>query len=230
MQRSANAEAISHLTTALELLKTLPDTPERVQQELALQLTLGVPFQILKGHAAPEVGKTYNRVLELCGQVGETAHLFPALFGLWRFYLLRPDVQKAHELAEQMMRLAQSSQDPSLLLEAHQALGTSLFWLGELRQGQRHLEQGIALYDIQKHRSHAFLYGIDPGVFCLCFASLESLVSGLSGSGAEEHAGRIALGPRVSSSSYFGFCPKHYCICSISFVKKRQPCENRQKH
>src|SRR5262249_37631564 len=114
VQRSADAEAISHLTTALELLTTLPETPARVQQELALQLTLGVPFQILKGEAAPEVGHTYNRVLELCGQVGETAHLFPALFGLWRFYLLRPDLQKARELAEQMMRLAQNSQDPSL--------------------------------------------------------------------------------------------------------------------
>jgi class 3 adenylate cyclase/predicted ATPase len=170
-QRSAYTEAISHLTAALELLKTLPDTHERVQQELALQLTLGVPVQILKGHAAPEVGKTYNRVLELCGQVGETAHLFPALFGLWRFYLLRSDVQKTRELAEQMMRLARSSQDPSLLLEAHQALGASLFWLGELRQGRKHLEQGIALYDIQKHRSHAVLYGIDPGVYCLCFAA-----------------------------------------------------------
>lgn len=31
VQRSANAEAISHLTAALELLKTLPDTPERAQ-------------------------------------------------------------------------------------------------------------------------------------------------------------------------------------------------------
>ena len=37
VQRSANAEAISHLTTALELLKTLPDTDERAQQELVLQ-------------------------------------------------------------------------------------------------------------------------------------------------------------------------------------------------
>src|SRR5262249_2085440 len=35
----------------------------------------------------------------------------------------------------------------------------------------RHLEQGIALYDIQKHRSHAFLYGIDPRVYCLCLAA-----------------------------------------------------------
>jgi predicted ATPase len=171
VQRSANVEAISHLTIALDLLTTLPDTHERVQQELALQLSLGIPFQILKGHAAPEVGKTYNRILELCGQVEETSHLFPALFGLWRFYFLRPDTQKAQELAEQMMRLAQSSQDPALLLAAHQAWGASLLWLGELRQSRRHLEQGIALYDIQKHRSHAFHYGIDPGVFCLCLAA-----------------------------------------------------------
>src|SRR5262249_17875308 len=46
VQRSADAEAIRHLTTALELLNTLPETPTRGQQELALQLTLGVPFQI----------------------------------------------------------------------------------------------------------------------------------------------------------------------------------------
>src|SRR5262249_6909821 len=144
------------LTTALELLKTLPDTPERVQQELALQLIVGIPLQILKGEAAPEVGKTYNRILELCGQVGETAQFFPALFGLWRFYFMRPDPPKARELAEQMMQLARNSQDSSLLLEAHRALGVNLLQLGKLRQGQRHLEQGIALYDIHKHRSHAF--------------------------------------------------------------------------
>ena len=46
-----------------------------------------------------------------------------------------------------------------------------MLWLGELRQSRRHLEQGIALYDIQKHRSPAFQYGIDPGVFCLCLAA-----------------------------------------------------------
>src|SRR5262249_36182478 len=47
VQHSANAEAITHLTTALEFLKTLPDTPERTQQELALQLTLGVPLEVV---------------------------------------------------------------------------------------------------------------------------------------------------------------------------------------
>ena len=41
IERSANVEAISHLTKGLELLKTLPDTPERTQQELTLQIALG---------------------------------------------------------------------------------------------------------------------------------------------------------------------------------------------
>ena len=49
VQRSANAEAITHLTTALELLKTLPDTRERAQQELTLHLTLGVPLLATRG-------------------------------------------------------------------------------------------------------------------------------------------------------------------------------------
>src|SRR5206468_8427654 len=48
VQRSANAEAINHLTTALELLKTLPDTRERAHQELMLYVTLGVPLQFIK--------------------------------------------------------------------------------------------------------------------------------------------------------------------------------------
>src|SRR5262249_41781443 len=41
VQRSAYAEAVSHLTTALELLKTLPDTVERAERELSLQIMLG---------------------------------------------------------------------------------------------------------------------------------------------------------------------------------------------
>src|SRR5213594_3401422 len=67
-QRSANTEAISHLTTALELLKTLPDTPERTRQELLLQITLGPVLMATKGSAAPEVERAYTRARDLCQQ------------------------------------------------------------------------------------------------------------------------------------------------------------------
>ena len=146
VQRSANAEAVSHLTAALELLNTLPDTLERAQRELTLQITLGVPLVATKGYAAPEVERAYVRARELCQQVGETPHLFPVLFGLWLFYAVRAKLQTARELGEQLLTLAQSVQDPVLLLEAHYMLGITLLVLGEFAPARAHLEQGIALY------------------------------------------------------------------------------------
>jgi len=122
VQRSANAEAITHLTTALELLNALPDTPERVQHELGLHLTLGPVLMNIRGMAAPEVGALYTRARELCQQVGDTAQLFPVLFGLWLFSLLRSELPLARELGGQLWRLAQQAQDAALLLVAHRTL------------------------------------------------------------------------------------------------------------
>jgi class 3 adenylate cyclase/predicted ATPase len=169
-QRSAHTEAINHLTTALELLNTLPDTPERTQQELFLQTTLGSTLMATKGFGAPEVESTFTRARDLCRQLDETPQLFPVLLGLWVFYMGQADFQKGLEMAEQILRLAQSIQDPALLLDAHAALGATLFWLGEFASARVHTEQGIALYDPQQHRSHDFLLG-DPGVVCLNIAA-----------------------------------------------------------
>jgi predicted ATPase len=90
--------------------------------------------------------------------------MFTALRGLRTFYQIRGDALTAYELGEQMLRLAQRGQDAALLLEAHMALGAALYWLGEFAPAHEHFERVLALYDPQQHRSHAFLYGTDPGV------------------------------------------------------------------
>jgi TOMM system kinase/cyclase fusion protein len=170
-QRSAYVEALSHLSRGLEVLQSLPDTPERAEQELSLQTTLGSACMAVKGQAAPEVGQAYARARELCRQVGEMPQLFPVLCGLWRFYQVRAEHQTARELAEQCFSLAQRVHDPTLLLEAHFALGVSLLWLGEVVPARTHLEQGIALYDPQEHRALAPRAGIDLAVWCLSHAA-----------------------------------------------------------
>ena len=80
-QRSAYQEAISLLTKGVELLKTLPNTPERTQQELPLQIALGRSLAITRGYSASEVEQVYARALELCKQMGETPQLFPMCCG-----------------------------------------------------------------------------------------------------------------------------------------------------
>jgi predicted ATPase len=166
-------EAVTHLTTALELLTTLPDTRERTQQELMLHLTLGSPLQAIRSVSSQEVKATYTRARELCQQVGETRQLFAALDGLRTFHQVRGEFRTARELGEQLLGLAQKEQDPILLMEAYRALGSILFHLGEFGAAQAHLEQGLTLYDAQRHHSQVFLYygGIEPGVIGLIYAA-----------------------------------------------------------
>jgi class 3 adenylate cyclase/predicted ATPase len=165
LQRSAHVEAISHLTKGLEVLKALPTTPERIQQELGLQLTLGIPLSATRGYAAPEVAHLYTRAQELCQHMGETPQLIPALLGLWRFYLLRAELEKARELAEHCLLLVQQVNDPARLIVAHDALGETLFFLGDFAHARAHLERAVALYDPLKRRPHRAL--TDPGVSSL---------------------------------------------------------------
>ena len=96
--------------------------------------------------------------------MGETPQLFSVLFGLCSFYFPHAELQTAQELGEQCLSLAQSMQDPALLLEAHMLRGISLYYSGEFVPARERFAQGSALYDSQQHRSHAFIYGQDPGV------------------------------------------------------------------
>jgi predicted ATPase len=163
-ERSANVEAISHFTKGLEVLQTLLDTPERIQQELELQLALGPLLLMLKGHTAPEVEHAYARAYELAQQLGETPQRFSVLVGLWRFYFNQAQLHRACELAEQCFALAQHLQDVRLLQIAHLALGSTFLHLGEHVSARAYLEQGIALYDFQQSRTLTFSRGTDPGV------------------------------------------------------------------
>jgi predicted ATPase len=169
---SANAEAISHLTKGLELLKTLPDAPERTRQELTLQIALGAPLIAIKGYAAPEVERTNTRALELCRQLGETPQIFPVLIGLSSVRFVRAEHQTARELAEECLHLAQSMHSTPHLMWAHYVLGMTLFYLGEFVLTQHQLEQGIALYDVQKHNPLVSGDVQDPKVTSLSYAAL----------------------------------------------------------
>jgi class 3 adenylate cyclase/predicted ATPase len=169
IEHSANNEAIAHFTRGLELLETLPDNTERIQKELILQSALGTPLVMTRGYGAPEVEKAYGRAWELCQQVGETRQLFTALRGLWVFYLVRADYRTAHELGGQLLNIAKAEQAPALFMEAHMTLAIPLFYLSDTTRCRAHLDEAIAIYDPERHRSHAFLYGQDPGMACRGF-------------------------------------------------------------
>ena len=111
-QRSANPEAIAHLTNGLEVLGAMPDGPERARRELDLLTTIGPALIATKGFAAPEVEPACRRALELCEELGDTSQQFSALHGLWFFTHVRAELDAARSLAEQLVDVAKGREDP----------------------------------------------------------------------------------------------------------------------
>ncbi len=165
IERCANREAISQYGSALTLLATLPPSAERAQQELDILLGLGPALMATRGYAAPEVERTYERARELSGGVGQAAQRFTVLTGLWRYYLNRARLQTAREVAEQMLGLCDEASDSSLPAMAHYALGTTLYYQGELEAAAAQLDRTVALYNVRQNLS---VTATDPRITSLC--------------------------------------------------------------
>ena len=145
-QRHAYQDAIRSCQHGLRLLETLPDSPERVQQELTLQMTLGPTLIAVKGYAAPEVERVFRRSEELSQALGRTPQLFPVLGGLFGFFLVRAELSTAQQLAAQMLQLAQQTQKPARLLDGHFVQGQVSLHLGEVTLARDHLHESVRRY------------------------------------------------------------------------------------
>lgn len=167
LRASANQEAVAHFTEALQLLDTLPGTPQRLQSELQMILGLATAHIPLRGYAGREVADNYSRARELCRRMGDGLGLFPVLGGLWVYYLVRGDLEAAGDLSSQLLRLAN---EDSLRLVAHAAAGQTAFYRGDLLSARRHLEDAVRLYDPEKHKHLAYEYfQSDPAVCSLSY-------------------------------------------------------------
>jgi predicted ATPase len=163
-QRNAHHEAIAALRKALALLATLPESPERTQQELTLQLALAELLRATKGVGSPDVGDVYTRAYTLCQQVGETPQLPLVLWGLSQFHVTQGQVATADELAQQLIDLVQRQPDTEFVVEEHFVRGTMASDRGEFLAARAHLEQSCRLSDTVPSPTAPLRGGFVPGV------------------------------------------------------------------
>jgi len=171
VRRFAYLEAVRLSRRGLELLGRLPDTSERAEQELSLQLTLGVPLIATEGYAAPDVGSAYTRARALCQQLDKTPDIAEVLWGLRTYHNLRAEFGIAREIAEEFLRLAERLPYPGLALRGHWAMEATFMILGEFTLSMEHFEKALLLYDPERHLDDSFLYALNPGVAMPCFAA-----------------------------------------------------------
>src|SRR5262245_32886758 len=146
-RRHAHQDAIAAVTKGLALLATLPDSPQRTEDELTLLLTLGELLMAVKGPPAPEVAEVYVRAQRLCDQLGETPQRVRMLQSLFRLYQAQAQLHTAGVLAQQLTDLAQRQYDAGLVLEAQSAVGTVAIFRGDLAAALTHLEPCLSHSD-----------------------------------------------------------------------------------
>ncbi|TIP71134.1 MAG: adenylate cyclase [Mesorhizobium sp.] len=167
LSRSVLTEALARFDNALTGLSAMPPSEERSRRELAIQLALGSTHVAAHGFAAPSTATAYGRARELCEELTDTRQLFPVLYGLCLYHLYAAELAEARSAADRLLELAEASNDCGLSFFAHRAAGVSALPAGEFARARAHLEQALALYDPQEHRSPAFVYAFDPRVVCL---------------------------------------------------------------
>jgi predicted ATPase len=187
--RGAMVEAERHYRAALQLLSQLPEDVQRDRRELALQLAYGPTAITVKGWAAPETEGAYTRARELCGRSGDDRAVTDALFGLWVNHLVRSDFRIAYEIGEQLLQRAQSVNDPTLLMFAHQTLGDTSYSLGKFPLALEHLERAISLCSSERQRA----LGVDMEVVARSYAAGTLWLLGYPEKALKRVEGAVAL-------------------------------------
>jgi predicted ATPase len=189
VQRSANTEAVAHLSKGLELVETLPDSPERAEIELTMRVTLGPALMMARGVGAPEVAALYARATDLAAGAGDQTERFAAVWGQYYVDEIRGRWRDALDNVDTLHDIVGESADSGFLLQAHHAAWTANLFSGRLSAVQMHTNRGVELYDRHTHRDHKFLYGShDPGVCVRVISSLSTTLCGYPDT-ARRHAG-----------------------------------------
>ena len=224
--RSAFVEATKHFHTGIELLKTLPDMPSRIQQELELHIGLGSALIVTKGHSSVEVEQVYLKAHALCMQMDEPAELAPVLLGLWRCYIARSQLSKARELGNALLRLARHDNDPGLAVVAHLALGNASLLLAELPEAQKHFENGILQYAPEQRTAPVVRGAQDPGVGCRSYSASCLWLLGFPDQAQRRAQDALELAHQLKHPFSVA-----YARCCLAFVSQfRRDVQNVREH
>ena len=169
--RSANREAIDHLTKGIGLLPRISDSPERARTELTMQLTLGHASIAVNGYCNEVTSRAYARAGELI-EFGDLDQRVGILFGVYFGHLMGGKLERGIEPLQKLFVLAQENGHTGYTCLAHRVLGVLALYRGELQAARTHLETAGEIYDHAQHAALAFRFGSHVGISAQAWLSV----------------------------------------------------------
>src|ERR1039458_256593 len=205
LRNSSLKEALAHLSNAIRLVETDPDTDKRAEQELAICLQLGLVTQMAYGPTSKEGRDYYQRAEKLARAKPEQGReLFIATWGVWFFLIQTMQFKAGIARAAELLKIAQDVGDPDLVLEAHHASLPGLHAMGQYPALKNAAQEATQIYDRKRHGGHANMFGgHDSGVCARSYNAMSLWACGLFDQASKEAHASIAdartLGHKYSS-------------------------------
>ena len=155
----------------LKVLAIQPETPQRVRDEIALEMSLARALIVVRGYDA-EVERSIRAAVERSREQDDAPERFPVLRSLATLHLMRSDFDSALEIGRELLAIAEQQRDPMLLSDAHLVYGMNTAFLGDVDDGLQHLDTAIEHFDTGAAGLVKFRIGPSPGV-------VANVVSGL---------------------------------------------------
>ena len=204
--RSAHAEGIDHLRSALRAAERLAPGITRNRVEVELLSQLGQGLVAIDGWSSPEAEETLQRARGLAGPLHDNEPLVSVLLAQATLYEVRGEFERAQEVMDEYVRL-ESNGSSERRLEVYDLLACNLFHQGSFARALEEAEQGAGalrerggereLLDLPEPR-----WATTPGVACHDWAGLALWYLGYPDQALERarHALELASDPRRSHS------------------------------
>ena len=163
----AYPEAVLLCRRGLSALAGIPESTERDRRELLFSLTLGMSLMATQGYAAHEAEEAYQRSRALCLQFNDPKRLFPVLWGLHTCKIIRSELRKALDVAQEMRQIADASKDVRAIVESLHALGTTFAFMGRLVEAREALDRISETFADGPRLVGGSLFVLDPFVTSL---------------------------------------------------------------
>jgi predicted ATPase len=125
--------------------------------------------------------------------------------------LNRADIRSAHQLAEELVALAERRNDRETKLMAHRCLGTSRLFLGEFSGALDHLRRALVFYSRAEHQPPT-LAPYDIRVVCESFAAWTLLLQGHADQALEQSRRALAYARELLQPYTLAFAVHVNCI------------------
>jgi tetratricopeptide (TPR) repeat protein len=149
-KRSAVNEAVAHLRRALVDLEQLPEDATRIDRELSVLTALAPALMAVYGWAAPVVGETCKRAIELARRLEAHDRMYPPLWGLWTNQFVGGRLHEAMETATQVLDMALATGDPMLEMTGRHATSYTRYYRGEYDASVAEAQAGLRHYTSER--------------------------------------------------------------------------------